>query len=120
MPFKSGPQTAPTAPVAPVTVTHGTVPIGVTVRTPWEAVELPPITVAIMPGRDNVVLFVMAMMKELGIDSCLLASDKVRLRLVPVQTSVENSCYLALKPVIASVRSFRSTNEEGSPSDVAV
>ncbi|CAN0106721.1 unnamed protein product [Sphacelaria rigidula] len=56
-------------------VTHKTVPIAVRVRTPWGAVELQPITFPLMPGRDNVVLFGMAMMKELGIDLYPLALD---------------------------------------------
>ena len=49
-----------------VTVTHKTVPIEVSVRTPWGAVKVPPITFAVMPGSDDVVLFGVATMKALG------------------------------------------------------
>ncbi|CAN0490488.1 unnamed protein product, partial [Hapterophycus canaliculatus] len=61
-----------------VTVTHKTMPIEVSVRTPWGAVKLPPITFAVMPGSDNVVLFGMATMKELGIDLYPLALERLR------------------------------------------
>ena len=50
-----------------MTVTHKTVPIEVSVRTPWGAVKVPPITFAVMPGSDDVVLFGVATMKALGL-----------------------------------------------------
>ena len=53
---------------ATVTVTHKTVPIEISVRTPWGAVKVPPITFAGMPGSDDVVLFGVATMKALGLD----------------------------------------------------
>lgn len=93
---ENGPQTAKTATYTPVTVAHGTVPIAVCVRTLWGAVELPPTTYAVMPGRDNnMVLFEVATMKELGIDVYPLALDRLRPRAVPVQTGVESPSYLA-------------------------
>ncbi|CAN0479898.1 unnamed protein product, partial [Hapterophycus canaliculatus] len=61
-----------------VTVTHKSVPIEVSVRTPWGAVKLPPIMFAVMLGSDNVVLFGMATMKELGIDLYPLALEWLR------------------------------------------
>ena len=59
---------ARTAAGATVSVTHKTVLIEVSVRTPWGAVKVPPITFAVMPGSDDVVLFGMATTKELGLD----------------------------------------------------
>ena len=51
-----------------MTITHKTVPIEVSLRAPWGAVKVPPITFAAMPGSDDVVLFGVATMKALGLD----------------------------------------------------
>ncbi|CAM9865028.1 unnamed protein product, partial [Sphacelaria rigidula] len=66
LPFENGPQMAQSATGAPVSIYHKTVPIAVKVRTPWGAVKMSPITFAVMPANDDVVLFGMATMKELG------------------------------------------------------
>ena len=68
IPLENGPRVARTATGANVTVTHKTVPIDVSFRTPWRAVKVPPITFAVMPGSDDVVLFGVATMKALGLD----------------------------------------------------
>ena len=60
IPLENGPRAARTATGSTVTVTHKTVPIEVNVRTPWGAVKVPPITFAVMPGSDDVVLLGMA------------------------------------------------------------
>ncbi|CAN0266889.1 unnamed protein product, partial [Ectocarpus sp. 4 AP-2014] len=78
MPLVDGPRRAKTATGAPVEVTHKTVPTAVSIRTPWGAVQLEPITFAVMPGEDNVVLFGTATMKKLGIDLYPLALEKLR------------------------------------------
>ncbi|CAN0058259.1 unnamed protein product [Sphacelaria rigidula] len=75
IPFKNGPQTAQIATGAPVKVTHKTVPITVSVRTPWGAVQLQPITFTVIPDKGNVVIFGVATMKELGIDLHPLALE---------------------------------------------
>ena len=54
IPRVNGPRTARTVTGANVTVTHKTVPIEVSLRTPWVAVKVPPITFAFMPGSDLV------------------------------------------------------------------
>ena len=56
IPLENGPRAARTATGSTVIVTHKTVPIEVSVRTPWGAVKVPPITFAVMPGSDDVVL----------------------------------------------------------------
>ena len=68
IPLENGPRVARTATGATATVTNETVPIEVSVRTPWGAVKVPPITSAVMPGSDDVVLFGVATMKALGLD----------------------------------------------------
>ncbi|CAN0193327.1 unnamed protein product, partial [Scytosiphon promiscuus] len=75
---------------------HKTVPIEVSLRTPWGAVKMPPTTFAVMPGSDNVVLFGMATMEELGIDLYPLALERLRPRSVPVQQGVEGPSFLAV------------------------
>ena len=92
IPLENGPRAARTATGATVWVTLKTVPIEVSVRTPWGAVKVPPITLAVMPGSDYyVVLFGMATMKELGLDLYPWALEKLRPRAVPVKTGVELS-----------------------------
>ena len=77
IPLENGPRVARTATGATVTVTHKTVPIEVSVRTPWGAVKVPPITFAVMPGSDDVVLFGVATMKALGLDLYPWALEKL-------------------------------------------
>ena len=47
-----------------------------------------------MPGADDVVLFGMATMKELGLDLYPWALEKLRPRAVPVQTGVRVPVFL--------------------------
>ena len=68
IPLENWPRAARTAIGSTVIVTHKTVPIEVSVRTPWGAVKVPPITFAVMLGSDGVVLFGVATMKALGLD----------------------------------------------------
>ena len=103
-----------------MSVTHKTVPIEVSVRTPWGAVKVPPITFAVMPGSDGVVSFGMATMKELGLDLYPWALEKVRPRAVPVQTGVESPSFLAPRRVTVSGQSFQSEVTDDAPADVAV
>ena len=68
--------------------------IEVSLRTPWGAVNVPPITFAIMPGSHDVVLFGMATMKALGLDLYPWALEKLRPSAVLVQTGVESPSFL--------------------------
>ena len=83
----------------PVIVSHKTMLIAVSVRTPWGAVELPPITFAVIPGNDDLVLFGMATMKELGVDIYPLVLEKLRPRVVPVQIGMNNPSYLPARRI---------------------
>ena len=73
-----------------------------------------------MPGSDDVVLFGMATMKELGLDLYPWALEKVRPRAVPVQTGVESPSFLAPRRVTVSGQSFQSEVTDDAPADVAV
>ena len=83
-----------------MTVTRKTVPIEVSLRTPWGAVKVPPIAFAVMPGSDDVVLFGMATMKALGLDLYPWALEKLRPIAVPVQTGESQfSCCASGDPI---------------------
>ena len=75
-------------------VTHKTVPIEVSVRTPWGAMKVPTITFAVMPGSDDVFLLGVATMKALGLDLYPWAPEKLRPSAVPVHTGVESPSFL--------------------------
>ena len=92
-----------------MTVTHKTVPIEVSLRTPWGAVKVPPITFAVIPGSDDVVLFGVATMKALGLDLYPWALEKLR-----------PSAFLAARLVTLSVESFQTEVADDAPTDVAV
>ena len=120
MPLENGPQIAHTATGSIVAVTHKTVPIAVSMRTPWGAAELPPISFAVMPGKDDVVIFGMATIKALGIDLYPLALEKLRPRAVPVKTGVETSSFLPARRVTVPPWSFQTERVEQAPADVVV
>ena len=107
IPLENGPRVARTATVAKVMVTHITVPIEVSLRTPWGAVKVPPITFAVMPGSDDVVLFGVATMKALGLDLYPWALEKLPPSAVPVQTGVESPNFLAARRVTLPVNLFK-------------
>ena len=67
--------------------------------------KVPPTTFAVMRGSDDVVLFGMATMKELGLDLYPWSLEKLRPRAVPVQTGVESPSFLAARLVTLSVQS---------------
>ena len=94
IPLENGPRTARTATGANVSVTHKTVPIEVSLRTPWGAAKVPPITFAVVTRSDDVVLFGVATMKALGLDLYPWALEELRPSAVPVQTGVESPVFL--------------------------
>ena len=119
VPLENGPQTAHTATGSIVAVTHKTVPIAVSMRTPWGAAELPPISFAVMPGKDYVI-FGMATIKALGIDLYPLALEKLRPRAVPVKTGVETSSFLPARRVTVPPWSFQTERVVQAPANFVV
>ena len=87
-----------------MTVTHKRVPIEVSLRTPRGAVKVPPITFAVIPGSDDVVLFDKATIKALDLDLHPWALEKLRPRAVPVQTGVENPSFLVARRVTSLIK----------------
>ena len=82
--------------------------------------KVPPITFAVMPGSDDVVLFGVATMKALGLDLYPWALEKLRPSAVVVQTGVESPNFLAARRVTLPVESFQSEVADDAPADVAV
>ena len=118
MPFENGPRTVLTATGLPAEITHKTVPIAVNLRTPWGAVEVPPITFAVRPSNNNMVVFGRATMKELGIDLYPMAMEKFRPRAVPVHFVEPSPCYLPARRIYFLPPD--AFGEEAAPADVAV
>ena len=120
IPLENGPRAARTATGATVSVTHKTVPIEVSVRTPWGAMKIPPITFAVMPGSDDVVLFGKGNDEGVRLDLYPGALEKLRSSAVPVQIGVESPSFVAACRVTLSVQSFQSEVSDDAPADVAV
>ena len=79
---------------------------------------MPPITFAVRPGNNNVVVFGRTTVKELGIDLYPMAMGKLRPRAVPVQLVEPSLCYLPSRRInFVPPDAFR---EEAVPADVAV
>ena len=89
-------------------------------RTPWGVVKVPPITFAVMPGSDDVVLFGVATMKVLGLDLYPWTLEKLRPSAVSVQTGVESPDFLAARRVTLLAESFQSEIADDAPADVVV
>ena len=77
--------------------------------------KVPPITFAVMPGSDDVVLFVMATMKTSGNDLYPWALEKLRPTAVPLQTGVESPSFLAARRLTLPVESFQSEVADDAP-----
>ena len=60
-----------------MTITHETMPIEVSLRTPCGAGKVSTITFAVISGSDDVVLFGVATMKALGLDLYPWALEKL-------------------------------------------
>ena len=67
-PFSLGARQAVTALGQKVSVTERTIPRQLALVTPWGPAPLPPISFAIMPGSDGVLLLGLPTLKDLGVD----------------------------------------------------
>ncbi|CAN0302651.1 unnamed protein product, partial [Hapterophycus canaliculatus] len=68
LPFSLGARRAVTASGQQIAVPERTVPLQLALRTTWGPATLPPISFAIMPGPDAVILLGLPTMQDLGID----------------------------------------------------
>ena len=68
VPFSLGARQAITATGQKVSVTERTIPLQLALVTPSGPAPLPPISFAIMPGSDGVLLLGLPTLKDLGVD----------------------------------------------------
>ena len=68
VPFLLGARQAVRASGQKVSVTGRTIPLQLALVTPWGPAPLPPISFAIMPGSDGVLLLGLPTLKDLGVD----------------------------------------------------
>lgn len=90
-------------------------------RMPWRAVNPPPLTFAVMPGRKNVMMFGTATMEQLGIDLYPLALETPRALALAGATrggELQQSC--AAQRVTAHVLPFQPVGSAETSADAAV
>ena len=68
IPFSLGTKQAMTASGQRLNVTERTIPLQLALTTTWGKAKLPPISYAIMPGTDGVVLLGLPTLRDLGLD----------------------------------------------------
>ncbi|CAN0017800.1 unnamed protein product, partial [Sphacelaria rigidula] len=94
MPFSLGARQAVTASDQHVSVTERTVPLQLAFKTAWGLAPLPPISFAIMPGSDVVVLVGLPMLQNLGVDPYERLKDPIKTRMSPPGPHVETPAFL--------------------------
>ena len=72
-----------------VSVTVRTIPLQLALVTPWGAAPLPPISFAIMPGSDSVLLLGLPTPKDLRVDPYERIWDSMQQRVSPPNQGVE-------------------------------
>ena len=68
VPFSLGAWKAVTASGQIFSATERTIPLQLALATPWGPAPLPPISFAIMPGSDGVLLLGLPTLKDLGVE----------------------------------------------------
>ena len=114
IPFSLGARQAVTASGQQVTVTERTVPLQLTFRTPWGPELLPPISFAIMPGSDGVVLLGLPTLQDLGLDPYHRLWELIKARRIPPALGVENAAFLGSRRVSLSVEAFQEAGGQVS------
>ena len=96
VPFSLGARQAVTATGQKVSVTERTIPLQLALVTPWGPASLPPISFAIMPGSDGVLLLGLPTLKDLGVDPYERIRDSMQQRMSPPNQGVETPAFLSL------------------------
>ena len=107
IPFTLGARHAVTASGQRVTVTERTIPLELSINTSWGPATLPPISFAIMPGSDGVILLGLPTLQGMGLDPYTRMWDMLRTQLSPPGSNVETPGYLASRRVSLSVDAFQ-------------
>ena len=94
VPFSLGARQAVMASGQKGSVTERTIPLQLALVTPWGPAPLPPISFAIMPGSDGVLLLGLPTLKDLGVDPHERIWDSIQQRVSPPNQGVETPAFL--------------------------
>ena len=81
VPFSLGARQAVTASGQKISLTERTLPLQLALVTPWGPTPLPPISFAIMPGSDGILLLGLPTLKDPGVDPHERIWDSMQQRL---------------------------------------
>ena len=102
-----------------VSVTERTIPLQLALVTPWGPATLPPISFAIMPGSDGVLLG-LPTLKDLGVDPYERIWDSMQQRVSP-PNGVETPAFLGSRRVSLSVAALQEAGGQATEEpDLAV
>ena len=121
VPFSLGARQAVTATGQKVSVTERTIPLQLALVTPWGPAPLPPISFAIMPGSDGVLLLGLPTLKDLGVDPYDRIRDSMQQRMSPPNQGVETPAFLGSRRVSLSVAALQEAGGQATEEpDLAV
>ncbi|CAN0074449.1 unnamed protein product, partial [Sphacelaria rigidula] len=101
-PFSLGAQQAITESGQRINVTERTIPLQLAFLTTWGPAKLPPISFAIMPGTDGVVLLGLPILRGLGVDPYDWSLESLKPQMPFPGSSVETPAFLASRRVSLS------------------
>ena len=101
--FSLGARQAVTASGQRVSVTERNIPLQLALVTPWGLAPLPPISFAVMPGSDGVLLLGLSTLNDLGVDPYERIWDSMQQRMSPPNQGVERPALLGSRRVSLSV-----------------
>ena len=97
-----------------VSVTERTIPLQLALVTPWGPAPLPPISFAIMPGSDGVLLLGLSTLKDLGVDPYERIRDYMQQRVSPPNQGVETTAFLGSRRVSLSVAALQEAGGQAT------
>ena len=121
VPFSLGARQAITATGQKVSVTERTIPLQLALVTPSGPAPLPPISFAIMPGSDGVLLLGLPTLKDLGVDPYERIRDSMQQRVSPPNQGVETPALSIGRRVSLSVAALQEAGGQATEEpDLAV
>ena len=119
--FSLGARQAVTATGQKGSVTERTIPLQLALVTPSGPAPLPPISFAIMPGSDGVLLLGLPTLKDLGVDPYDRIRDSMQQRMSPPNQGVETPAFLGSRRVSLSVAALQEAGGQATEEpDLAV
>ena len=114
VPFSLGARQAVTATGQKVSVTERTISLQLALVTPWGPAPLPPISFAIMPGSDGVLLLGLPTLKDLGVDPHERIWESTQQRVSPPNQGVEKPAFLGSRRVSLSVAALQEAGGQAT------